>query len=589
MRTFFYADWSATQEPAAVEAGIVSEDVPEPRSWTPSYSTTVQGSSPRLESEAILEDESKLLPSKPVASGDVPTTTQEAEPVPAPAEPTVTEDTQPMDETPAIDAPSEEPSDLFDPSLGQARLAQPVEPETERPKSPWTPSYAVTTLPGSGSSPRVDSKSELDETPAVEAEAEVPPVEKVEVTETPKIVTPADEEPPEPATTETHWAQSYSVTSQPGSPRISPKAELEEFEPELQSIEHVQETPVVAPIVDLANVPKTVVEDENGPVAEPVSEEESKPAWAQSYSVTSQPGSPRVSPKQVPEEIPEVEEVEPSWTRSYSVTSQPGSPRLSPKEDLPEPSVESVIATDEPTTVVTPPVEEVTSAPVEAEAPERPKSPWTPSYSVTTLEGQTEQAPPEDVEPESEVVSIPKTFVEETPEPKPEIDAPAPDVPFTEPLTVKDEQPERPKSPWTPSYSVTTLPGSVPAEEPKLDSVAGKSLVDTEAPKPEAVEAAEAVDDQLEENGTTSDVFEVHEAVAQPAVRDEPQADAKTTEPAPLQLDLVSYVCLCQIICSSLTITVSPSRMLPLRSRRNPLGLLRTQSHSFPAQARSWR
>jgi hypothetical protein len=566
---------------------VVSEDVPEPRSWTPSYSTTVQGSSPRIESEAILEDESEPLPSEPVASGDVPTTTQEAEPVPAPTEPTVTEDTQPA---PTIDAPSEGPSELFDPSLGQARLAQPVEPETERPKSPWTPSYAVTTLPGSGSSPRVDSKSELDETPAVEVEAETPPMEKVEAAETPKIVTPPDEEPPEPAnTTETSWAQSYSVTSQPGSPRISPKAELEEFEHALQPIEPVQETPVVAPIVELANVPKTIVEDEDGPVAEPVPEEEPKPAWAQSYSVTSQPGSPRVSPRQVPEEIPEVEEVEPSWTRSYSVTSQPGSPRLSQKEDLPEPSAESAVAADEPTTVVTPPVEEVTSAPVEAEASERPKSPWTPSYSVTTLEGQTKQAPPEDVEPESEVVSIPKTFVEETPGPKPEIDAPVPDVPFTEPLTVKDEQPERPKSPWTPSYSVTTLPGSVPAEEPKLDSVAGKSLVDIEAPKPEAVEAAKAVDDQRGENGTTSDVFEVHEAVAQPAVRDEPQANAKTTEPAPLQLDLVSYVCLYQIICSSLTITVSPSRMLPPRSRRNPLGLLHTQSRSFPAQARSWR
>ena len=579
----FHADWLATKEPTMVEPEAVSEGPPKSPSWTPSYSTSVQGSSPRFESQAVLENDPEPFPSDPRASGDPPTPAQDAESVPAPAEPatamevpepTANEDAKPS-EVPPIDAPS----DVVKPSLGQTR---PAEMETEGPKSSWTPSYTVTTLPGSDSSPRVALKPEVDETPAVEAE-DVRPVEKIEGAETPKIVTHADEEISEPVTTmETPLVQSYSVTSQPGSPRDSPKAELEEPEPEPQPTEPVQETHVAAPIVELANVPETVVtlavQDEDAHVSEPVPEEESKPAWAQSYSVTSQPGSPRVSPRQVPDEVPEVEE-ETSWTQSYSVTSQPGSPRILPKEDLPEPTAEPI---NEPITVVTPPVEEVTPAPVEAEAPERPKSPWTPSYSVTTLEGQTEQAPPEDTEPGPEVAPIPKTFVGEVPGQTPEADAPVTDAPPSKPLIVEDERPERPKSPWTPSYSVTTLPGAAPAEEP----VASEPSVEVSAPEP--AEPAKAVEDQPKENGTTSDVFEVHEAVAQ-LVHDEPQVDVEVSEPTPVQPDPVSFACLCQMIRSTLTVIPSLNRTLPLRLRRRPPGLLRTRSRNFPAQVRRWR
>jgi len=543
----------ADQEPTTVEPGTVSEDIPKSPSWTPSYSTSAQGPGLRSESETVLADDSE-------PSDDVPTTIRDTESVPAPAEPvaaaevseptTIEDDETP--ETPTVDPPSEEPSDVFDPSLGQARLAQPEEVEADRSKSEWTPSYAVTTLPGSGSSPRVDSKPELDEAPTVETEVEVPPVEKIEAAETPEIVTPADEEPAEPAaTTETPWAQSYSVISQPGSPRVSPKAEPEELEP--QPIEPVQDTSAIVPVVELANVPETVVtpavEREDEHTAEPVPEEESKPVWTQSYSVTSQPGSPRISPKQVPEEISETEEAKPSWTQSYSVTSQPGSPRVLPKDDLPEPTVESVAVADEPIlVVVTPPVEEAPPAPVEAEVPERPKSPRTPSYSAATLEGQTEQAPPEDAEPEPEVVSIPKTLVEEAPEPKPETDAPVTDAPLPEAPAIGQEQEKLPELSWTPSYSVTTLSGSARDEEHKPDSDVGKPTADVEVPVPEPVGVMKATEEQPKENGTTSDVFEAHEAVVQLAVHDGPQVGVKTPEPAPSQLDLVSLGCFCLTI-----------------------------------------
>ena len=497
VRTLSCADWLVTQEPAMIEPEAISEDVPVSPSWTPSYSTTVHGSSPRIEFETVLKDDLKPALHEPSTSDDVPTATQDAEPVPAPAELVVVEE-----------------------------VSEPV------------------------------ADTSLDETPAAEGEA----------TETPKIVTPAGE-PIEPAaTTETPWAQSYSVTSQPGSPHVSPKAEPRELEPEPQPTKSIQETPMAPPIVELSDLPRTVitsaVEDEDDHVTEPVPEEELKSTWTQSYSVTSQPGSPRVSPKQVSEEIPGMEEEKPLWTRSYSVTSQPGSPRVLPKEDMLEPTLEPLAIADEPTTVVALPVEEPAPAPAKAEATERPKSPWTPSYSVTTLEGQTEQPPPEGVVPEPEV-----------------------DVPVSEPLAIKDEQLERPKSPWTPpSYSVTTLPGSAPVEESESHPIVDTPSVDLETPAPEPVESMKTAEEHPKENGVTSDVFEVYEAIAQPH-----QADLRIPEPAPPQLDLVSLTRHSQMICSILTGTFSPSWMLPTRLGRDPPGLLPIRSRTFQVQVRTWR
>ena len=370
----------------------------------------------------------------------------------------------------------------------------------------------------------------------------MPPTENVGGTDTPKIVTPRDEEPVEPAaiTEAPSWTQSYSVTSQPGSPRISPKADMEELEFETHPTEPLQRPPSGAPVIELADVPETVVTPAVGEdgVTEPGPEEEPKSAWTQSYSVTSQPGSPRVSPKETPEEVPEVEEIKPSWTQSYSVTSQPGSPRVLSKENLEELAPEPITVADQPTSIVAPPVEEPASARAEAETEtvERPKSPWISSYSVTTLEGQTEQA--EDAEPGSEVVPVPETSASETPEPKPEADAPALDIP---PSDAKEAKPEQAKSPWTPSYSVTTLPGSAPVE-PELEPMAELSTgVETQAPVP--VKASDTVDSHPKENGTTSDVFEVHEVVSQLTIHEEPQVDAHVSERNHEQLDLVRFHC----------------------------------------------
>ena len=484
----------------------------------------------------------ELTASEPFATDNVPSTSQDAEFLPAPeteaaaevSEQTVTEGAGCTDEIPPIDALSEDPSHVAEPSFDQAHRA-PSEQEAERPETSWAPSYTVTTLSGFGSSPRADLEPKMEET----AEVEVSRVEKIEAVEAPKIVTPQEEPVESTAITQSpSWAHSYSVTSQPGSPRLSPQRELEEVELASQLVESVQEPPVAASVAKFTEVPETVVtpavEDED--TNEPIPEEESKPAWTQSYSVTSQPGSPRVSPKQVSEEIPEVEEM-PSWTQSYSVTSQPGSPRITPREDLEEPIVEPVAVADGPTMVV---------APLnEAETPEQPKSTWTPSYSVTTMDSQIEQAPLEDTEPEQEVVPISKTS--ETSESESDVDAPVADT-SSEPLAIKDEQPERPKSPWTPSYSVTTIPGTSSTEDPVSHSIAEGPSADVKQPAPEPAKTTETVEEQPAENGMMSDVFEVHGAVSQATVPDEPQIDIENHEPAGHGPDLVSLARFCQIM-----------------------------------------
>lgn len=85
--------------------------------------------------------------------------------------------------------------------------------------------------------------------------------------------------------------------------------------------------------------------------------------------------------------------------------------------------------------------------------PERPKSPWTPSYSVTTLAG----APP-DNQDVAAIAPLPAAVTAAAPPAVLQRNASTASL-----GTAPAEQPERPKSPWTPSYSVTKQ-GSVEAE-----------------------------------------------------------------------------------------------------------------------------
>ena len=73
----FGIDQFAVQEPVVAEPEITADNVQETSSWTPSYSTTAQGSSPRFESQVTLESDPEPIPAVPE---DVPTVTQEGEP-----------------------------------------------------------------------------------------------------------------------------------------------------------------------------------------------------------------------------------------------------------------------------------------------------------------------------------------------------------------------------------------------------------------------------------------------------------------------------------------------------------------------------
>ncbi|KAJ8474300.1 hypothetical protein ONZ45_g15991 [Pleurotus djamor] len=117
----------------------------------------------------------------------------------------------------------------------------------------------------------------------------------------------------------------------------------------------------------------------------------------------------------------------------------------------------SALAYSQQYTCQTPPVPQLSrSQSKESLTPERPKSPWTPSYSVTS------QGSPK---PEAQIPLVAESSSEE-----PTIlDAPLVVEPIvTETPTAEEakaldtpDQIERPKSPWTPSYSVTRQ-GSVP-------------------------------------------------------------------------------------------------------------------------------
>ena len=105
VRTLSHADWLVTQEPTTVEQEAAPEDVPKASSWTPSYSTIIQGSGPRFDSETVPEGGSETVSSEP------PATSQDTEPEPAPGEPVAT------NEVPSAYVPLEQPLEAFHPQF----------------------------------------------------------------------------------------------------------------------------------------------------------------------------------------------------------------------------------------------------------------------------------------------------------------------------------------------------------------------------------------------------------------------------------------------------------------------------------------
>ncbi|KAH8100109.1 hypothetical protein BXZ70DRAFT_206856 [Cristinia sonorae] len=373
--------------------------------------------------------------------------------------------------------------------------------EPERPKSPWTPSYSVTTQ-GAGISDDAKELDELEKLPEVEpvtavapsvselaVVAEAAPVVSVEVEtiETPTVV--VEEDVSEPIATEeakpaSSWPVSYSVSSQGSSPlhiaQVTDDADVATVEPLSQAAEvHVVETTAVseepvetapepAPEAPIADEPTTVDHvSEPAPAAENLA-----PA---ATAVPPQPVEEDTEPETEPEaseqpSIPElkvedntviladvapapVEPVERPWTPSYSVTRQGSSPLHTPKELEEEEAVPEV--------------------PVER--------PWTPSYSVTRqgsspllathqLEDETPVEPAPIVE-EPQVIEDTAALAEPETPAVVVVDSEPSATPETaeEPAAGSTSETERPKSPFAASYSVTQQ-GSSPLGTPAVES-----------------------------------------------------------------------------------------------------------------------
>ncbi|KZT07623.1 uncharacterized protein LAESUDRAFT_811890 [Laetiporus sulphureus 93-53] len=368
--------------------------------------------------------------------------------------------------------------------------------ETERPKSPWTPSYSVTRQ-GSG----VDADADED---------------KEEIAELEQLPPPANE------------AQAESST--------------------------VEETAIAVPVIRaeivdvLTEEPSamkvSIVED----ATETTEEEAAKPTWVRSYSVSSQGTSPVHSPKLGPTEAAE-EPPKATWVRSYSVSSQGGSPLHSPKpldeaaadansdEQVveaeavqitisPAPETEVVgniaFAQESVPSVVSATEDTVSDVNIDGtaadvitdEAGEEGKSAsWVPSYSVNSLGTSplqiaraTEDADVEGLAPLPAMVAsestsvqtdfpvVETTIIEVVEEASPDIlasNAQAAPQLSVDVSTVTTKDAERPKSPWTPSYSVTRqgtspLNGPIAMEEKELDQ-----LEQLPAPVTQAEEQAE--------------------------------------------------------------------------------------------------
>ncbi|KAJ7707761.1 hypothetical protein B0H17DRAFT_530812 [Mycena rosella] len=134
-------------------------------------------------------------------------------------------------EEPEIEIATEQPSDETDTS----RLVAAREPEIERPRSPWTPSYSVVTQgPGISASDEAEiaelpvlppSVNALEFASGPEEHSDPPPV-LIHAEPTVTVTgTPDDDEPEVPQSSDSSrpWTPSYSVVVQ-GSPRGSPRS-----------------------------------------------------------------------------------------------------------------------------------------------------------------------------------------------------------------------------------------------------------------------------------------------------------------------------------------------------------------------------
>ncbi|EGN98707.1 hypothetical protein SERLA73DRAFT_73309 [Serpula lacrymans var. lacrymans S7.3] len=273
--------------------------------------------------------------------------------------------------------------------------------EIERPKSPWTPSYSVTTQ-----GPGISDKA------AVEGEVQLSAV-------SPAVV----------------------VSEEAG---IEPNNELPAASDSEESGKVFLPTLIITP---------QAVRPGESLLGEDGSESRPRSPWTPSYSVMRQGSvSPRIPEVELPPTV--VPEKEEAWTPSYSVTRQGSvSPRI-PEVELP-PSVvpekdEPTISAEVPLIVASETVSEPLEALVADKISDEHSAPAIVGNEVVDVLEETNERQADEV---NVVESHPTVILErevQTTEPESSI------TPSASLLTAQEEPViDRPKSPWTPSYSVT--------------------------------------------------------------------------------------------------------------------------------------
>ncbi|KAJ3926416.1 MAG: hypothetical protein NXY57DRAFT_727254 [Lentinula lateritia] len=357
--------------------------------------------------------------------------------------------------------------------------------EIDRPKSPWTPSYSV--INQGPDMAREEDIPEIQQLPpsSVPAGQELPVPEVNIIPEVSEATVANPEEPKESSRPSSPWVPSYSVSVQ-GSPSVSAHSS-----PVLAATELPEN---VIPVIELSeesvSAEGSALNDAAGSIEEPSLEVDPLPSELPVDSVIHEENSV----------IPSVNITEPSSEISLDI------PRESTEADIAQTpmqdqtvnmvsSVEEPLVVDEmldqsgneDTAVFEVPDEEAIvdlsakpykdveipealslSHSVVAAQIERPKSPWG-SYEVTNQSRHetsiADIADPEVVET-VENIPAPTSFIRDEPvlEPADEPalkdictteDAPAAEVSKLTVDTTENDLPERPKSPWTPSYSVS--------------------------------------------------------------------------------------------------------------------------------------
>ncbi|KAG1750143.1 hypothetical protein EDB19DRAFT_1904393 [Suillus lakei] len=344
-----------------------------------------------------------------------------------------------------------------------------VATDIERPKSPWTPSYSVITqgpgvsveehvntyegdddaAPAQSQTPEIIVDEAAAVVPEIVADMEVPGQSQVEVLQlAEEQVMLGEPEEPHP---KSPWTPSYSVTVQGNVAQTNEGLDdLEQLPPsaaQTVAAEGIEEQPVPfteeALISGEVSSSTTVVTDTHATHSETLygSMESDVP-----YSAVEAEAPQDVAPGQG-----DMAQAEPSVITP---------PEPATVEEVPEEIEQGSFIIDDEST-------QLSATDLDGE---RSSSPWTPSYSVTghepvsALEDQAVAKDGEFVEHGSFIIETqPPVVVEDAPEIKSDSELLTP---------VDDPVGERPKSPWTPSYSVTKQgPNEVVEEVEELDEL----------------------------------------------------------------------------------------------------------------------